>query len=220
MKNKETKILVVIGTVVIALGALMAMVYKSGSGQAADESGANDRISNEQLLREGAHTKGPMTAKVRIVEFLDPECESCAAMHPHVKQLLKEFPQVALTVRYMPFHGNSVFAASLLEAAALEDKYWQLMEALFHYQSEWASHHDPKPEKAYDIAQQIGMDAEKLRKTVLEKKDEFAELIEKDRLAGMALGVRGTPTFFVNGKLLQSLGYDSLKEAIEEELKR
>ena len=48
MKNKETKILVVIGAVVIALGALIAMVYKSSSGQAADEeSGANDRcVSN------------------------------------------------------------------------------------------------------------------------------------------------------------------------------
>ncbi len=219
MKNKEIKILGFISLVVFGLISLAALFYKNSNSDEKTHSDVKVIMDfNAQLNRDGAHSLGPAVSRVQIVEFLDPECESCAAMHPIVKQILKEYPQVKLTVRYMPFHGNSVFAASLLEAAATQGQYWQLMEALFQYQHVWASHHDPRPEKTFEIAKQMGMAPEILRKIVEQKKEEYASIVERDRQSGMALGVVGTPTFFINGKKLQSLGYVPLKDAIEAEL--
>ncbi len=67
---------------------------------------------------------GPDSAKVKLVEFLDPECESCREFYPLVKSIMSEAPdQIQLIVRYAPFHGNSKFAIQILEAARMQGRY-------------------------------------------------------------------------------------------------
>lgn len=170
------------------------------------------------LVRDHSPTKGPKDAQVTIVEFLDPECEACRAMHPIVTSLLKEYEgKVRLVIRYMPFHGNSRMAASALEEARELGKFEQALDILFEKQPEWADHHQPKPELIPVFLKQVGVDEGRLfPPSLLPKHQSKIDLDESD---GIKLGVQGTPTFFVNGKMLGELGHAPLKAAIEEALK-
>ena len=70
-------------------------------------------------------------AKVHIVEFLDPACETCALFFPMVKQWMAEVPgDIRLSVRHVAFHSGADYAVRILEASRKQDKYWQTLEAL------------------------------------------------------------------------------------------
>lgn len=171
----------------------------------------------EPLVRPHSPRLGPDTASVTIVEFFDPECESCRAFYPAAKQVLKEFDgKVQLVLRYMTFHKNSGYAVGILEGARRQGKYWEALELLFARQPEWASHHAPKPELLVVYMKELGLDIEQLKASA--EDSEVKSRILQDKDDGMLLGVRGTPTFFVNGKLLPRLGYQELRSAIQEAL--
>jgi protein-disulfide isomerase len=211
----------VLGSValVLALAGLAFMKWQAGQKEIAgpSPSGMGDlqQSPEAKLVRDDSPKMGPATASITMVEFLDPECESCAMMYPVVKRLLKEYPQIHFVVRYMPFHGNSAYAAAALQAAGEQGKYWEAMEVLFTKQHEWGSHHAPRPDLIPTYMRGLGLDMKKFNTDA--RKEEYREMVERDRRDGLNLGVNGTPTFFVNGKRVYTLSYDGLKEAIESE---
>ena len=70
-------------------------------------------VAQVDLVKDHSPSMGPEDAPVQIVEFLDPECESCRALAPMVKALMREYEgKVRLIIRYMPFHGNSILSVS------------------------------------------------------------------------------------------------------------
>jgi protein-disulfide isomerase len=138
-------------------------------------------------------------------------------MYPMVKQLLGQYgDRVRLVVRYMPFHANSIYAAGVLEAAGEQGRYWEMLEILFQYQPEWGSHHAPRPDLIPGYARQIGLDMDAVDRFL--RAGGHRAIVEIDAADGRRLEVTGTPTFFVNGRLLENLGYDPLRALIEEEL--
>jgi protein-disulfide isomerase len=213
-------VLVVGGTAVVLVAAVvLGASYYGRSQQAAKEAAATKAPPPEASLyvRPHSHSLGPQDAKVTVVEFLDPECESCRAMYPMVKQILNEYSgRVRLVVRYMPFHGNSMYAAAALEAAGEQGKYWELLESLFVNQPQWGSHHDPRPQLIPELAKRVGLDMAAFGKSI--SSGDLRPRIEQDQADGKALGVTGTPTFFVNGKMLEQLGYEQLRALINAEL--
>ena len=217
-------VLVLGGTAVVLVAAALvgATVYRSSQQKAAPPAaaaGSPAGRSAQLLVRPHSRAQGPADAKVTVVEFLDPECESCRQMYPLVKQVMAEYQgRARLVVRYMPFHRNSLFAASALEAAGDQGKYWEMLEALFANQPLWGDHHHPRPELIPEIAKQVGLDMEAFNKAL--SNPESKREVEQDQADGKALGVTGTPTFFVNGRLLDQLGYEPLKALIEEELRK
>ncbi len=182
---------------------------------------------NSALVRDDSPSIGPADAKVTVVEFYDPECESCASFAPVVKKIMKDYEgKIRLVARYMPLHPNSVTAASFTEAAGEQGKYWQAQELLFAKQAEWGTKHGaPADAPKVDInqlfdkyAMELGLDLEKAAKAI--KENRFAGKIDRDKKDGQTLGVRRTPMFFVNGRELATLGESALKSLIEEELKK
>jgi protein-disulfide isomerase len=180
-----------------------------------------------QLVRPDSPVLGPADAKITLVEFYDPECEACAAFAPTVKKIMKDYDgKIRLVARYMPLHPNSLTAASFTEAAGEQGKYWQAQEMLFTKQPEWGTKHGPptdapKPDinKLFDkYAMELGLDLDKANQAI--KENRFAEKIERDKKDGQSLGVRRTPTFFVNGRELARFGEADLRSLIEEELKK
>jgi protein-disulfide isomerase len=166
-----------------------------------------------RLVRLHSPTIGPADAAVTVVEFLDPECEACGAMHPIVKQLLEEFDgRIRLVVRYMPLHQNSAYAASLLEGARDQGKYWELMDVFLTRQPQWASHDAPRPELLLSYVKEMGLNVDAV--TAVAKSSGTERRIQMDLADGTAVGVTGTPTFFVNGQLLTRLGHEPLRTAI------
>ncbi len=225
-QKRNPYILVGLGSLLIVGFLVGALVYRN---QAAPADAATDNpaaadaeIPQElraRLVRDDSPTQGPSLAKVTIVEFLDPECESCRAMHPIVKRIQSDFAgKIRLVVRYMPFHTNSVYAATALEAAGRQGKYWEALELLFEHQPEWGSHHEPKPQLIPGYLKTLGLDMARFEQDL--KDPALAAKIERDKQDGIFLGVRATPSLFVNGRPLLELGYGPLRELLIEELDR
>ena len=221
--RKEIKILGAFAVVVI-IAAIVGANYYRNSIQSERKPTAT--TANSSLIREDSPTLGATDAPVTIVEFLDPECESCRAFNPTVKKILKEYDgKVRLVVRYMPLHPNSVSAATFTEAAGEQGKYWQAQEMLFQKQPEWGTKHGPQAGAPADInalfkkyAAELELDASKMDSAFAENR--YAAKLERDKKDGQSLGVRQTPTFFVNGRKLARLNEADLKSLIDEELKR
>ncbi len=168
----------------------------------------------EFLIRDYHPTIGEKTAPVTMVEFLDPECESCAAMDPAIKGLLKEFEgKIYYVVRYMPLHKNSVLAAAALEETRPSGKYFQALSGLLYFQPEWANHQNPKPEMIAVILKRIGVDI--LASNPSELIEKHKKNIEQDQADAKALGVTSTPTIFINGVMVDNLTYTELKAKIQ-----
>ena len=168
------------------------------------------------LIKPHSPSKGPENAKVTIVEFLDPQCEACAAMHPYAKKVFKEFEKnVRVVIRYMPFHGNSKQVSNILEGirAENESKYWDALETLFQTQSQWANHSNPQPQLIPDILKPLGLNMKKIMADAAEGK--YDQIVMQDFEDGKAAGVNGTPTFFVNTVKLEDLGYEPLRAAVK-----
>ena len=226
--RKEVKILGAIAVVVI-IGAIIGATYYRSSIQServtTNGNSNKPRISPEQLVRPDSPTLGPTDAKVTLVEFYDPECESCAAFSPIVKKILKDYEgKVRLVARYMPLHPNSLSAATFTEAAGEQGKYWQAQEMLFQKQPEWGTKHGQPSGVEADInalfkkyAAELGLDINEMNRAFAENR--YATKLERDKKDGQSLGVRQTPTFFVNGRMLARLGEADLKSLIDEELK-
>lgn len=190
-------------------------------------SNSNSAAPKGQLIREDSPSMGPADAKVTLVEFYDPECESCAAFGPIVKKIYSENGgKVRLVMRYMPLHRNSMTAASFLEAAGEQNKYWDAMDLLFKKQPEWGEKHGAPPDPnapsintLFDgYAKELNLDMEKAKAAINSRK--FVEKIERDRKDGQLLGVRRTPSFFVNGRELARFSEADLRALIAEELSK
>lgn len=172
----------------------------------------------ELFVRPHSPVKGDESAKIFVTEFLDPECESCRTMYPFVNEILKIYHgKVKVVIRYVPLHRNSINAIKALEASRKQNKYWEALEKLFEYQPVWGDHHNPRPDLVWVYLKSAGVDVDKA-KLDMESQD-IANIIEQDKADARELGVRGTPTFFVNGKPLSSFGPQALRQLIDQEIK-
>lgn len=166
------------------------------------------------LVRFHSPSLGPPAAKVEIVEFLDPACEGCRAVYPLVKQLMDAHPgRIRLTIRYAPFHKGADQVVRLLEAARRQGKYWQTLETLFSTQPRWAVNHTARLDFALKAISGLGLDMRRLEEDM--RSPALAQLIQQDLRDAVALGVTGTPDFFVNGTRLAARSYDELKARID-----
>lgn len=207
-------LLAVVVAVLVAVFVVGANWYRGRESADVDEAASGGAA---QLVRPYSIAQGPASAPVTVVEFFDPECEACRAMYPIVKQVMAEFDgRVRLVIRYMPLHQNSAYAATLLEAARAQNKYWEYLEIVMLRQPEWASHSAPRPDLLMTYAPLAGLDVEQLRLATTDP--ELKSRIQQDEADGVALGANRTPTFFINGKVLAQLGYGPLRAAIEAEL--
>ena len=200
----------------ILLFVLGINLYKS---QQIRKYGFMARENASTFVREHSQTLGSDDAKVYLVEFSDPACETCSAFHPFVKKLMAVNPgKIKLVVRYAPFHDGSDYFVKILEAARKQDKYWETLEVMYKTQRYWASHHNPQPRLIWKFLPRAGLDLEKIRNDMNDP--EIVKLIQQDLADAKTLNVRKTPGFFVNGKPLPSFGYKQLQELVESEIKK
>ncbi|MDH5719062.1 MAG: DsbA family protein [Spirochaetia bacterium] len=215
MKNRE-KMIALTAFIMVALFAGAAYYFKN---KKAEEQRLILENNRKRLVKDYSPVYGNTNAPVEIVEFLDPECESCKKFYPFVKKILNNFNgKVKLVVRYAPFHKNSIFALKILEAARNQNKYWETMTTLFEMQPQWGDHHNPKPMLIWNYLPDLGLDISQIKIDM--ESDEIMNRINTDIEDGKFLNVKKTPTFFVNGRPLQEFGYrqlfDLVKKTVEE----
>lgn len=214
MKNK---LFLIIGTM-IALSITYIVGTKLYQNEMNAQQSSVVESDGDILDRPYAPRMGRKGAPVQVVEFLDPECESCRLFYPYVKMLLNEYEgKIELIIRYAPFHGNSKFVIQILEAARKQNRYWETLELLFQHQPEWGSHHNPRPDLIWNYLTQLDLNIDRIRKDKNDPK--ILEMIDEEMKDVEKLGIKATPTFFINGKILTTFSYDGLKSAIESALK-
>ncbi|MEU7004271.1 thioredoxin domain-containing protein [Nonomuraea sp. NPDC046570] len=212
-RSKNVKIsLTVIGVFALVVAAFFAIARFTSGGDT-----ANVAAGESQLVRADSHrvqTAGD--GKVTLVEFLDFECEACRAAFPVVEELRKQYAgKVTFVVRYFPIasHFNAERSARAVEAAAKQGKFEAMYQRMYETQAQWGEKQVPADGLFRKSAQDLGLDMAAWDKAY----NDPATLarIKKDLADGQALGVQGTPTFFLNGKKFEPRTSDDFKAAID-----
>jgi protein-disulfide isomerase len=211
--NRKT----LVAVVAVVLGAAIlvgALVYMNGKAPPTTQVADRNRAGLVQIY---SPTLGNPEAKVHIVEFLDPACETCASFYPYVKQIMAANPdRVRLTLRLVPFHRGSDYVIKVLEAARKQGKFWQALEALLSSQSYWAPNHTVQPEYVWTPLENLGLNVEQLKADM--NSPEIVRRIEQELSDAKTLKVTQTPEYFVNGRPLPSFGLEQLQALVWEEL--
>jgi protein-disulfide isomerase len=183
----------------------------------AENIAASSTAEGNGLVRPNSPVLGPADARVTIVEFFDPACESCRAFYPIVKQIMAENPRtVRVVLRYAAFHDGSEEVVRILETARLQGVFQPVLEALLDAQPAWASHGRPDLSKAWEAARSAGLDESRARRDM--SLPGIDAILRQDTADVMTFKVRGTPTFFVNGKSLPSFGRQPLLDLVRSEV--
>ena len=213
MQNKNLVIITTFILVILFIG--LAYFYKNSQSN-----NETLNIPNNGASLEKGHSIsfGENKKNIVVVEFLDPECESCAIFHPIVKKLFKEYySDIKLVVRYLANHKNSKFAIKILEASREQNKYNEVLAVIFEKQSLWAQHNNEKPELLWTFLAQIeDLNIDKLKEDMNNPK--IDQIIDMDAKDAKAYNVRGTPTIFVNEKKLDTLSQKELFDLVENEI--
>jgi VCBS repeat-containing protein len=173
-------------------------------------------VADELKLRPDDHLSGDPAAALVLIEYVDYECPPCAVYHEAVRDLQDQFGDDLLVVRrHFPltqFHDNAVAAARAAEAAARQDDFEGMSDLLFQNQAAWAGVEDPEP-YFLDYADQLGLDTTQFLEDLADPA--LDERIDRDRDDAQALGVAGTPTFFLNGQQLDPASPDDLEAELQ-----
>ncbi|MFC5922872.1 DsbA family protein [Micromonospora vulcania] len=207
--------LALIAVVVLVVGGLLTVNRPDQPRVATTDAGG---IDSTVLVREDSHRLSTAAdGKVTLVEFLDFECESCAAAYPAVKQVLATYEsRITVVVRYFPIpsHPNADLAARTAQAAANQGRFADMYAQLFENQTNWSHKEQPQTEVFLGYARTLGLDLPRFQRDLDDPAT--ATRVAKDKSDGAAAGVQGTPTFFLNGQQLTDLrGQDDLVAAID-----
>jgi protein-disulfide isomerase len=141
------------------------------------------------------HIQGPGDAAVTLVEYGDYECPYCGAAYPIVKEVQARMgTTLRFVFRNFPIttsHPHAEQAAEAAEAAAVQDRFWQMHDVLYENQKRL------RDEDLRGYAEQVGLDVEPFDQELAEHV--HAARVREDFMSGVRSGVNGTPTFYING---------------------
>lgn len=214
--TRNTRILLT--AFVIALMAVGVLVYQSSRDRGAPPQAAT--VDAGQLIRDNSHRLSSVPGSaVTFVEFLDFECEGCRAVHPAIEQLRSEYgDRVNFVIRYFPMSGhyNGERAARAVEAASQQGKFEAMYKKMFETQDQWGEQQTPADETFRTFAAELGLDMAAFDQAYSDPVT--AARVQLDMADGRALGVQGTPTFFLNGSRIQPHSLEELAAAFDQAL--
>ncbi|MBV6493918.1 MAG: hypothetical protein LDLANPLL_01942 [Turneriella sp.] len=174
------------------------------------------------LVNDGKPYWGKADAKVVITEFSDFECPYCRQIQPDVQRLKAEYAnKIKWVFRNFPldFHAQAMHTHIAAECSGKQGKYFEFQSKAFQIPYE-GRNLDLSPARLEKIAASIGLNMNAYKQCTLDKDGSLRADIEADMRYGQKVGVRGTPTIFINGVLYQEgRDYESMKRAIDELLK-
>jgi protein-disulfide isomerase len=141
------------------------------------------------------HIHGSAEALVTLVEYGDYECPDCGRAYPIVEEIRQEVgDQLRFVFRNFPLtqsHEHAEMAAEGAEAAAAQERFWEMHRTLFTHQNEVDT------SNLLQYASRLGIDTEQFRRALTTHA--FRDRVHEDFMSGVRSGVNGTPTFFING---------------------
>jgi protein-disulfide isomerase len=166
-----------------------------------------------QLSMSGVPTRGTVQAPITMLEFADYECPYCQQIQPIVERLEAEYKgKLLFAFKDYPLqmHASAEKAAEAVHCAEAQEKFWEYHDLLL------ASKHPEVPAlKSY--ARDLKLDTAAFDRCL--DSGAKAEVVKANLSEAQALGLQGTPTFFVNGRYVSgTLSYENLRSVIAEEL--
>lgn len=141
------------------------------------------------------HSRGPLDAKLTVVEYADYQCPYCGEAYPFVEQLLTTFADsMRLIFRNLPLtqvHPHAEAAAEVAEAVGLQGKFWEIHDTLFENQ------HDLSTPSLLRYVEKVGADVHRATSDIASGGPR--QRVKADAEGAIRSGANGTPTFFVNG---------------------
>jgi protein-disulfide isomerase len=164
-------------------------------------------------VSERDHIQGTATAAVTLVQYGDYECPYTRQSTTIVRAIQQQLgEQLRFVFRNFPLteiHPHALHAAFAAEAAAAQGKFWQMHDYIFHHQ------HTLEDSDLEQFAGAVGLDIQQFARDMAKRP--YISRIEEDLQSGIRSGVRGTPTFFINGVLYPgSWEKEALLSALEE----
>lgn len=169
--------------------------------------------TDERLIRTDSQVMGSRGADVSIVQFIDLACQECAPINPMLKRFVEKYEgRVNVIIRHLPLHDNSVIAAKAVESAASQGRFLEMEDLLLMKQEDWVNQKEEIRRYLLGRAMELELDVVRFNEDL----DSFAieSRIERDRADAEKLGVRSTPTFFVNGHRLHHASEKHIAELI------
>jgi protein-disulfide isomerase len=163
---------------------------------------------------DGSPVRGPSDARITLVEFSDFECPYCSLAALEVRSIMAAYPKdVKLIYKQFPLsmHPSAPLAAAASLAANQQGKFWPMHDLLFK------NFRKLSRENILAWAKDLALDVDKFKADLDSAK--FQDVIKKDLADGEAVGVYGTPSFFINGKHYNGpMSMDALKPILDAEL--
>ena len=210
-QNSETKISISVPMAIIIAGVLIAgAVFYSNKGPA-DQQGAIGQLAGKvEVSADDDPFLGPENAKVTIIEFSDYQCPFCRSFwRDTLGQIKEKYIDAGKSVRFVyrdfplsSIHPTAQKYAEAAECAQDQKKYWEMHDKIFEEQDKLGQ----GTISAYDLedikkwATELGLDSFNFNQCLDSGK--YAAEVKKDFDDGSKAGINGTPSFFVNGKIL------------------
>ncbi|MFC5288443.1 DsbA family protein [Actinokineospora guangxiensis] len=224
--SPNAKVSLTVVAVVAAVVTLLVLFTRNDAPTrqaSTDAAGAAPTIPASVLVRPDSHKLSTAAdGKVTVVEFLDLECEACGAAYPHVEKLRAEYgDRITLVIRYFPLPGhlNAELAARAVEAAGKQGKLEPMYKKMYETQAQWGDQGVDHRDTFLGFARELGLDMATFERDLDDPTT--VNRVRADLEDGVSVGVRGTPTFFINGVRFQGPPtYDGLKAEIDTALTR
>ena len=199
-----------------ATSASASATSASATASASASATADDGYVGYRLNRE---VPGAGTATL----YTDYQCPYCAKAEPKFEEAAKKLDGIMnVTVRHMPLnmHANAVPAALAVEAAEAQGKHLEMANKLFATQNDWKSikERDKLRTLFNDYAKELGLNTEEFDKALLAS--DTVKPIQRDYEHAVKIGVKGTPTFAVNDKVVEGLDSSSSVDDLVSTFKR
>ena len=208
-KSKSVLPFVIIGVVLVAVTAAVVMLTRKSAGDSGSANVQNSNLSQAPVQRgtvppgaSNPYSRGNPSARVTLEEFSDFQCPACGGLEPGLRRVIKDYSdRVKFVFRNFPLsmHKYAFLAARAAEAAGQQGKFWEMHDLIYDNQKEWSEAMEPRVQ--FDsYAARLGLDVQRF-KADMERQD-LADRIKDDYVRGNALGVKGTPTIYLNGREL------------------
>ena len=219
MKKFFPVILIVVVLAVAIIGGVF--LYKMQEpAQATTKAPTTGVTTAVSLGASPAHRRGEASAPVVLEEFGDFQCPVCGVFYKTLKQVESEYgSKLSVIFRENPLqsiHPHALEAARAAEAAGLQNRFWEMHDLLYENQDTWTRESDTKA-SFIGYAKSLGMNIQQFSNDL--DGNVAAGRSLDDQRRGRDMGVTGTPTCFVNGKLLKGRDIDTVREAINAALK-
>lgn len=206
-KSKSSLPFIIIGVVLLAVIAAVVLMSRpsTSNNSPAPNASPGQAQTQKQPPQPGAPnpwSRGNASSRVTIEEFSDFQCPACGGFEPGLRRVIKDYEdRVRFVFRNypLPMHKYAFIAARAAEAAGAQGKFWEMHDLIYDNQKEWSESMEPRvPFDSY--ATRLGLDMQRF-KTDMERQD-LADRIKADYGRGTTIGVKGTPTVFLNGREL------------------